>query len=169
MKFKQILKKCKRKNLLVDLDKQESINSFKNDLKTKWVFSSDQIDKTLKKYDGQLKKYGTEHASIMYELLERHLRPLSKHERRGYITIKKINYTQLGDSSVTEFLFTCAFNIVLAGTIYTTLSLDLKLIVCYFICIFAPATYFLKTAIKPRFFSEILSTVENNLSDDFDN
>ena len=158
----------KGKRLLVDFNNPKSVESFKKDLKAKWEFAPDQIEKTLKKYSGQLFKYSAEHAAIMYELIERHLSSRSKHERRGYITSKKINYTRLGDSSVTEFLFTCAFNIVLAGTVYTTLSLDLKLIVCYFICILGPATYCLKSAVKPQFFSEILAVIEDNLSTDSD-
>ena len=105
----ELIKKNKKK-LLVDFNKFKSVMSFKNDLKTKWGFNPDQINKTLNKYSGQLFMYSPEHAAIMFELLERHLKPMSKHERSGYIASKKMNYIRLGDSNAPEFLFTCAFN-----------------------------------------------------------
>ena len=94
----ELIKKNKKK-LLVDFNKFKSVMSFKNDLKTKWGFNPDQINKTLNKYSGQLFMYSPEHAAIMFELLERHLKPMSKHERSGYIASKKMNYIRLGDSN----------------------------------------------------------------------
>ena len=164
----ELIKKNKQK-LLVDFNKFKSVMSLKNDLKTKWGFNPDQINKTLNKYSGQLFMYSPEHAAIMFELLERHLKPMSKHERSGYIASKKLNYIRLGDSNAPEFLFTCAFNFLLAGTIYVSLSFDLKFIICYFIIVFGLITCFLKSTTKPTFYKEILTAIENSLSTDFCN
>ena len=158
------VKSNRRKSLLVDFNKPECVVTFKKDMCSKWEFESESVEKTLKKYSGQVFTYSAEHAAIMYELLERHLKPMTKHKRRGYITSKKINYIRLGDSSGAEFLFTCAFNVALAGGIYTALTLDLKLIICYFICVFGLVTYILKSAVKPQFFSEILTNIEESFS-----
>lgn len=165
MKLK--LRNKKSHKLLVDLDNPTSVKSFKSDLNEKWEFNHDQIDKTINKYSGQLFQYSPEHAAIIFELLERHLKPMNKHERSGYIASKKLNYIRLGDSNAPEFLFTCAFDFLLAGTIYVSLSFDMKFIVCYFIVVFGSITYFLKRAAKPAFYKEILATIENNLPNDF--
>lgn len=166
MKLKLSAIRKRRLKFPIDLDEPEQMDLLKNDLLAKWEFDQIKTEKILRKYSGKIQKYSAMHAEIMYNLLRCHLKSLKPDKQRAYIISKKVNYTTLGDVSGLEFYFTSVLNVLLAGAVVSCLSISHKVTICVLLSMVAVIITFIKQSGKPRFFMEILTTVENNLSDD---
>ena len=163
MKFK--LCTLKRLKFPIDLDDPKQVECFKDDLIDKWGFDKNRTEKILRKYRGQLQKYSAMHAEIMYNLLRGHLKSLAPDKQRAYIISKKLNYSALGDTSALEFIFSTVLDIALAGTIVSILSTEETLFWLGFLVVLGIIIPFILLSKKPRFYQEILASVESNLLD----
>ena len=155
------------KSIQVDFDNEENVGKFIEYLHKTWAFDKKMCKKVLEHYSGKIKRYSAEHATLMHELIREHFNTLSDAEKQGYISSKKTTYSYLGDSSALEFFATFFVSIITSTVIASknanTTPWD-KLIVIGVPIAIAIMVVFIKSALKPKFYNEIITTVENNIN-----
>lgn len=153
------------KHLLVNLDSYKSKEKFIYYLVFSWGFERKNIDKELEKYSGIIKKYSPEHATLMYELIGEHLVEMDDVHKQGYISSKKNNYLCLGDSSALKFFLTFLIS-VFSSALVSGINIEAidKILVLGSVILMAMMVVLIKSSLKPKFYHEIISTVEKKLN-----
>ena len=150
----------------VDFDSPKSKKHFIKYLTSSWNFKETDINKVIQKYSGQIEKYSPEHAALMYDLINEHFKNLSDEHKLGYISSKKTTFAYLEDSSAIEF-FVTFFSSVVTSYIISSTNVNISFInkfeaiaIPFFLAIIV---VFIKSSLKPKFYYEIITTMENNI------
>ena len=156
------------KSIQVDFHNKKSRKAFADYLGYSWGVNNKTISKVFSKHSGRIRRYSPEHAVLMYELINEHFDGLSKEERLGYITSKKITFAYFNDSSALEFFITFFASIFVSAVISSTsanITFWDKFCIVVASMLLAIMVVFIKAALKPKFYYEIITTIENNMKD----
>ncbi len=164
--FKTISRNFKK--IQVDINSKNSKQDFIDYLTSSWEFEPKTVKKVLKKYSGKIKRYSPQHATLMYELINEHFDNLSTEQKMGYISSRKTTFAYLGDCSALEF-FVTFFASVFTSAIISSTDANIpardKLGIIVVSAVLAIIVVFVKSALKPKFYHEIITTVENHLNE----
>lgn len=145
------------KSIQVDFYDEENVGKFIEYLYKTWDFDKKMSKKILEHYSGKIKRYSAEHATRMYKLTEEHFNTLSVAEK----------YSYLSDNSAFEFFatfFVSVFTSAVIASNNTNITTWDKLSVITVPMAIALMVMFIKSALKPKFYKEIITTVQNNLN-----
>ena len=156
------------KSIQVDFNDKKSVKKFIDYLSDSWEFNDKTIKKVFDKYSGKIKRYSPRHATLMYELIKEHFDDLSDEQKLGYISSRKTTFAYLGDSAALEFFatfFVSVFTSAVISSTDTSITALEKLSVIIIPVLLATIIVFIKSALKPKFYHEIITTVENKIKE----
>lgn len=149
-------------NNYLKLYKPKKIQKFKTLMLDVWEIDNKIVEKTLNNHSDKIKKYSMEHYMLMYELINKKIKKLSKKDKIAYITCKKLKLKNDGNKkpvfiAINFYLFLFNFSL---SKIESWIKLLFLVIITFLECIYV---YVCGTP-KYKFYIKILDNIMDKIN-----